>query len=179
MGNSFDYDQIGVAADDRVARFEEAVEIVTGLLRVGAVDVEGRYWTAERAELVLAPDDDHRPPLVIAAGGPRTMSVAARFGDAWNGWCPTDPNGTVATDLLDLLDRTCDELGRDPASIVRTFDLGIDPLDLHGARNRSIEMLGHLAGLGTDEVRCYPSSAETHAARLEAIVAFREMTTEV
>lgn len=179
VGNSFDYDQIGVAAHDRVARFEEFVEIVTGMLRVGTVDVVGTYWTARQAELVLAPDDDHRPSVVIAAGGPRTVSVAGRFGDAWNGWCPTDPTGSMATDLLDLLDRKCEEVGRDPASIARTFDLGVDPLDLHGARNRSIEMLGHLAELGADEVRCYAASTETHTARLEAIVAFGEMTTEV
>jgi alkanesulfonate monooxygenase SsuD/methylene tetrahydromethanopterin reductase-like flavin-dependent oxidoreductase (luciferase family) len=179
VGNSFDYDQLGVAADHRVARFEECVEIVWRLLHDGRADLEGRHWAATRAELVLAPEAGRRPPLVVAAGGPRTMAVAARFGDAWNGWCPTDPAGSVAGDLLMLLDRQCDEIGRDPASIGRTFDVGIDPLDLQGARSRSIETLGTLAELGADEVRCYALSNETHTGRLEAIAAFGEMLSEI
>lgn len=179
VGNSHDYDQIGVDADARVARFEEAVEIVSGLLRGGTVDLLGRFWRAARAQLTLAPDDEHRPPVVVAAGGPRTMGVAARFGDAWNGWCPTDPTSSAAADLLDLLDRRCDEADRDPSSIARTFDLGVDPLNLHGARSRSIEMLGRLKALGADEVRCYAASPGSHIARQEAIFALSEMTTEV
>lgn len=179
VGNSFDYDQIGVDADLRVARFEECVEILSKLLNNGRVDFDGNYWTASNAELVLAPADDGRPPIVVAAGGPRTMSVAARFGDAWNGWCPTDPSSPVAADLLALLDTTCEDVGRDPTSIGRTFDLGVDPLDLRGARTRSIDMLAHLAGLGANEVRCYTVSDGTHAARLEAIAALGALMSEV
>ena len=107
------------------------------------------------------------------------MSVAARFGDAWNGWSPTDPSSPVAGDLIALLDQTCEAIGRDPSSISRTFDVGVDPLDIRGARTRSIEMLAHLAGLGADEVRCYAVSDDSHAARLEAIVALGAMMSEI
>ncbi|MDW3214874.1 MAG: LLM class flavin-dependent oxidoreductase [Ilumatobacteraceae bacterium] len=178
VGNSFDYDQVGVGADHRVARFEEAVEIVSGMLRNGSVDLEGVHWNASRAELPLGPDADRRPPVVVAAGGPRTMAIAARFGDAWNGWCPTDPTSTAAADLLGLLDQQCAEADRDPSTIGRTFDLGVDPLDLHDARGRSIEMLGRLAELGADEIRCYAAAAPSHTARQEAIAALREMIPE-
>src|SRR6056297_47228 len=179
VGNSFDYDQVGVAADARVTRFAESVEIVSRLLRDGHADVDGAYWTAAAADLVLGPVESHRPPLVVAAGGPRTMDVAVRFADAWNGFCPTDPDGTVATDLLAQLDRSCAAHGRNPASIARTFDLGVDPMDLQNARGRSIEMLGRLAELGVDEARCYAVSTSTHVARLEAIEALAQMATEI
>lgn len=179
VGNSFDYDQLGVPADERVGRFEECVEILSGLLRNGSADLHGSYWSASDAELALAPGPDRRPPIVVAAGGPRTMKVAARFGDAWNGFVPTDPASTVMDELLRLLDRTCDEVGRDPASIGRTVDLGIDPTDLRGARGQSVEMLGLLAELGVDEVRCYALSEETHGARVEAIAALAELVTEI
>jgi alkanesulfonate monooxygenase SsuD/methylene tetrahydromethanopterin reductase-like flavin-dependent oxidoreductase (luciferase family) len=179
VGNSFDYDQLGVAADHRVDRFEESVEITARLLHDGRVDFEGAYWSSAHAELVLAPEPEHLPTVVVAAGGPRTMRIAVRFGDAWNGWCPTDPAGTVAADLLGLLDQTCDDLDRDPSSIGRTVDLAVDPLDLSGARSRSIDMLGVLAELGVDETRCYAISADTHTARLEAIAALRELTADV
>ncbi len=179
VGNSFDYDQLGVAADHRVDRFEECVEITARLLHDGRVDFEGAYWSSSHAELVLLPEPEHRPTVVVAAGGPRTMRIAARFGDAWNGWCPTDPAGTVAANLLGLLDHTCEDLDRDPASIGRTVDLAVDPLDLSGARNRSIDTLGMLAELGVDEARCYAISTDTHTARLEAITALRDMTTNL
>ncbi len=179
VGNSFDYDQLGVAADRRVARFEECVEIVEGMLTTGSVDVNGEHWSASRAELVLRPNPDCRPPIVVAAGGPRTMRTAVRFGDSWNGWCPSDPASTVPTDLVRLLSHTCEQLGRDPLGIGRTFDLGVDPLDLAGKRNLSLEVLARLAELGADEVRCYPASAETHANRMEAIVALADLAREV
>jgi hypothetical protein len=68
---------------------------------------------------------------------------------------------------------------RDPTSIARTFDLGVDPLDIRGVQARSIDMLQHLAGLGADEVRCYPVSDSTHAARLEAIAALGALMREI
>lgn len=176
VGNSFDYDQLGIAADRRVSRFEECVDIVAALLRDGHADVAGNHWWSTDADLTFAPDPDRRPPIVVAAGGPRTMNVAARCGDAWNGFSPTDPAGTVVKGLLDLLEQTCDEVGRDPSSIGRTVDLGVDALDLHGARNRSIETLSMLAEIGVGEARCYVLCEQTHAARIEAIAALAELT---
>lgn len=179
VGNSFDYDQLGVPADHRVSRFEEYVEIVTRLLRDGHAEVRGRYWSAADAELALAPGPDGRPPIVVAAGGPMTMKVAARFGDAWNGFVPTDPASHVTSELLGLLERACADGGRDPATIERTVDIGIDSTDLRGARSRSVEMLGLLAELGIDEARCYALCEDTHAARLEAIAALAELVAEI
>jgi alkanesulfonate monooxygenase SsuD/methylene tetrahydromethanopterin reductase-like flavin-dependent oxidoreductase (luciferase family) len=179
VGNSFDYDQLGVAADHRVARFEECVEVVWDMLTTGGVDIGGEHVSAPHAELVLKPDPELRPAIVVAAGGPRTMRTAVRFGDAWNGWCPSDPVSTVPADLLRLLDQTCEQLGRDPAGIGRTFDVAVDPLDLRDGRGRSLEVLGRLAELGADEVRCYPHSAGTHEARMDAIEALAGLAREV
>ena len=179
VGNSYDYDQLGIAAGHRVARFEECVEIVATLLRDGRADVAGNYWSASSADLAFVPDPDRRPPIVVAAGGPRTMRVAARFGDAWNGFAPTDPESDAVNDLLALLDRACDDLGRDPSSIGRTIDIGVDALGLADARSRSIEMLGTLGDLGIDEARCYVLAEQRHSARMEGIDALAELTAEI
>ena len=179
VGNSYDYDQLGVDATNRVARFEEYAQILTSLLRDGTADLDGRYWTAERAELTLRPNSGGRPPVVIAAGGPRTMRTAARFGDAWNGWLPTDPDATGAREMLELLAETCELVGRDPATIGRTVDIAVDPLDLSEARSRSLTALSSLRDLGIDEVRCYPLSHSTHESRVEAIEAFAELVAEL
>ena len=175
VGNSYDYDQLGVAADHRTARFEECVEILASLLRRGTAHLDGDYWQSDQAVLAFQPDDAVRPPLVVAAGGPRSMRVAARHGDAWNGWIPTEPDGDEPARLLDLLERACQEIDRDPVTIGRTADLAIDPLDLRGARARSMTMLRKLQELGFDEVRCYTVCEPTHAARAEALEAYATM----
>lgn len=179
VGNSFDYDQLGVAADHRVDRFEECVSAVAGLLRDGTFDLDGEHWSARRAELTLRPDPDHRPAIVVAAGGPRTMRVAVAHADVWNGWCPTDPDDATAPDLLRLLDDACVEAERDPRAIGRSFDLGVDPLDRRGARARTVETLERLAALGVDEVRCYAVCEPSSSDRLAAIDALAELSPEL
>lgn len=178
-GNSFEYDQLGVEADHRVARLEECLQILSGLLRDGYADVDGTYWHADRAELALGPTGPDAPPIIVAAGGPRTMRAAARHGDGWNGWCPTDPDDDSIPHLLDLLDQSCADINRDPSTILRTGDVAVDPLDLSGARQRSIETLQRLDQLGLDEVRCYTVCEETNAARIEALEAYAEMVKDV
>ena len=175
VGNSFDYDQIGVDADDRVTRFEECVEIVSSMLREGRADLDGEHWSAHGAELAFQPGPDRRPQIVIAAGGPRTMRTAVRHGDAWNGFVSTDPDDDAIDRLLTLLERTCDEQSRDRGTIEASVDLGIDPLDARDARARSVEMLARLEELGIDETRCYLVAEPTHEGRMEAIRAFEEL----
>lgn len=177
VGNSYDYDQLGIDATHRVSRFEECVEILAGLLRDGAAHFDGEYWQAEHAELALRPDP--HLPVVVAAGGQRTLRIAARFGDGWNGWVPTDPDVRGARQLLQRLAEACEQVGRDPDSIGRSVDVAVDPLDLGEARSRSLAALAGLRDLGIDEVRCYVLSHGTHESRVEAIEAFAELTTEL
>lgn len=171
VGNSFDYDQLGVAADRRVARFEESVAIVAELLHDGRSDRAGDHWSTVDAELALRSDD--RAELQIAAGGPRTMRVAARFGDAWNGFAPCDPDAEALDGLLDGLERACRDEERDPATLRRPVDMVVDPLDRAGARTRSLGALGALPERGIDEVRLYALSDRTAAGRASAIAAAR------
>lgn len=174
-GNSLDYDQLGVDADHRAGRLEELVPTVAALLREGRADLDGTYWRAREADLVLRPRPERAPPLVVAAWGPRTMRVAVQHGDAWNGWCPTNPEDTGTLERLRLLEQTCDALGRDPQSIDRTGDLLVDPLDARGARDRSWATIQRLAELGFDEVRCYPPGGRELTERLEAIEALANL----
>jgi alkanesulfonate monooxygenase SsuD/methylene tetrahydromethanopterin reductase-like flavin-dependent oxidoreductase (luciferase family) len=63
-----------------------------------------------------------RPPLTLAAHGPRTLAVAARFADTWNTFGPTLEEGRR---LSDALDDACAEIGRDPGTIRRSVLLGL------------------------------------------------------
>ena len=178
-GNSFDYDALGVDATNRAHRFAEALPVITGLLRGEHLTQHGRHITVEDAEVVLRGPRSQGPPVVVAAGGPRAMRLAATHGDAWNGWVATDPDHAALRDLLAELQIACQEVGRDPTTLGRTVDLGIDPLDLEGGADRSRAALLALADLGIDEVRCYPSHDGTHASRVRALQAMAPLVAEV
>lgn len=173
-GNSADYDQLGVDSSQRVARLEESLSLLAGLLREGHADSSAGFWRAQDAELVLRPATPVR--LVVAAGGPRSMRAAARWADRWNGFVPADPEAAAARALVRDLDDACAAVGRDPQTLGRTVDIVVDPLDAQGARSRSADALAALAELGLDQVRCYNVSASSPSSRVEALHALAELT---
>jgi alkanesulfonate monooxygenase SsuD/methylene tetrahydromethanopterin reductase-like flavin-dependent oxidoreductase (luciferase family) len=169
-GNTFDsdYDGFGFPKDHRYSRFAEAIEIVHTLLKKGRVDFEGEYYSAKDAELVLRGPSPTGPPINIAGGGPKMLGLVARYADEWNwwGWDETvDQIGKRLDPILESLELACEELGRDPSTLVRTFDLySVVPGGLeaqHGLENPvtgSDEEIARyilsLADLGFEEVRC-------------------------
>lgn len=124
LGNTPDaYEPFGVDADPRYARFAETIQIVDGLLRQGRVEFAGRYHRAQGAELVLRGPRPAGPPMVVAAGGPKAIRLAARYADEWNWWvAEADPQSSLRP-LVDELQRACDEVGRDPATLRRSLDV--------------------------------------------------------
>lgn len=121
-----DYRAFGFPTDHRYSRFAEAIEIIHGLLKNGAVDFEGEYYSAQDAELVLRGPRPQGPPINIAAGGPKMLKLAARYGDAWNWWSGNETLEEATTRLkpiVDALDAACEVEGRDPAGLERTLDV--------------------------------------------------------
>lgn len=79
-----EFPKIGIAdqsAGARVDRLEEALAIVSGLLRCGHVDVAGDHVTAQDVTLYPALDETTRPRLLVSAAGPRMRRLAARYAD--------------------------------------------------------------------------------------------------
>jgi alkanesulfonate monooxygenase SsuD/methylene tetrahydromethanopterin reductase-like flavin-dependent oxidoreductase (luciferase family) len=82
--NEVEFRAFGVPFDHRVARFEEAFEIVRRLLAGERVTFEGRYHRA--ADAVLLPPPRRRVPLLVGTTGPRVMAAAGPHVDWWNCW---------------------------------------------------------------------------------------------
>jgi alkanesulfonate monooxygenase SsuD/methylene tetrahydromethanopterin reductase-like flavin-dependent oxidoreductase (luciferase family) len=178
-GNSFDYKELGIAADHRADRFAEAVRIIHGLLKHGESTVHGRYWHSDGAQIVLRGPRPSGPPLVIAARGPRSLRVAARYGDSWNGECAPDPTYRALRSQLEQLEQACRAEGRDASTLGRTVDTLADPLDVYGMRSSTFEVIDGLRAFGIDEVRCYVASDSTHSSRLEGIRAMESVVADV
>jgi len=79
-----DYDQSGIAYDEpavRVARFEEAVQIIEALWVDGTCTFTGRHYKVDGAVGMPRPFRQPRPTLVLGGGGRRVLGVAARHAD--------------------------------------------------------------------------------------------------
>lgn len=71
------------SGEERTARLADQLAVLDRSLRGDLVDHVGPFYRAEGVRLV-APVQRPRPPLVIAAQAPRTLRLAARYGDGWN-----------------------------------------------------------------------------------------------
>jgi alkanesulfonate monooxygenase SsuD/methylene tetrahydromethanopterin reductase-like flavin-dependent oxidoreductase (luciferase family) len=120
----FEYDAFGYPFDHKYSRFEEAIQIVHGLLKNGHVDFEGRFYSARECELKPRGPRSEGPPILIGSCGPKMLRLVGRYADMWNGiW---DELGNSSQDLAKvrpLIDAACEEVGRDPATLARTYSV--------------------------------------------------------
>jgi alkanesulfonate monooxygenase SsuD/methylene tetrahydromethanopterin reductase-like flavin-dependent oxidoreductase (luciferase family) len=146
---------------ERAARFEEFVELVDGLL-TGRLDTyAGTYYRTDAFDRGSWTVQQPRPPLTIAAQGPRTLRVAARFADTWNALAGFGRSGEELLTFLRAcnaqLDEFAAEAGRDPGDIRRSLlvmDSGFPWWESPGAL---ADFLGVIASTGIqDFVFYYP-----------------------
>ena len=79
-----EYRAAGIGFDrpgQRIDRLEESLTIIKGLLAGRRVDHDGAWYRVEGLELDVMPERRGRPRLLIGAGGPRMLRVAARHAD--------------------------------------------------------------------------------------------------
>jgi alkanesulfonate monooxygenase SsuD/methylene tetrahydromethanopterin reductase-like flavin-dependent oxidoreductase (luciferase family) len=82
--NETEFDAFGIDFDYKVARFEEAFEIIRRLLAGERVTFAGSYYRVEDA--VLLPKPARRVPLMVGSAGPRVIGGATPHMDIWNCW---------------------------------------------------------------------------------------------
>lgn len=129
-----EYDAFGFPRDHRVARFEEAMEIVVPLIRGEGVSFDGRYYEARDAVLLPAPT--RTIPVLVAAFGPRMLRLAARHADAWNTAWFGAPDDRLA-ERLRAMEAAVEAEGRDPATLART--VGMNVVDLEQDPNAAVD----------------------------------------
>ena len=118
-----EHDQYGIdlpAVGDRVTRFSEYVRVVRRLFEEPTADFDGRWFrlSGARCEPKAEPGPG-RPggvPILVGGKGDRMIALAARHADEWNMWGLPD----VIAERSAVLDRGCEAIGRDPASVGRS-----------------------------------------------------------
>jgi len=154
-----EYDQFGIRFEPRVSQFEEALEIIHGLIAHGEADVQGTYYQANRAVNRPRAKNDHTTPILIGSTGDRMLKSLAQYADAWNtgGGTPEELQAKMAK-----VDAACAAVGRDPATVVRTAGLTV-PAVGDGGVESAVTRLRELESLGFQHVmvRVEPSTPET------------------
>ncbi len=115
-----EYLAFGFPADHRVARFEEALQIIGPLLRGERLTFAGRYHQIRDA--VLLPPPGRPIPILVAGNRPRMPRLTARYADARNtAWCGL-PGQRLGQRLAGLRAALQAE-SRDPATLRRTVGM--------------------------------------------------------
>jgi F420-dependent oxidoreductase-like protein len=113
--------EFGGSVGERLGWLDESAELIRGMLRDGVASARGEHYQA-RDVRNDPPPVQARLPILIGGGGERkTLRTVARFADAWN-VANITADEAAAKDAV--LRRWCDEVGRDPDEIERTFGLG-------------------------------------------------------
>ena len=108
---------------ERLARLDEACQIVTSLFANERTTFDGAYYRLDDAPLSPKPLQDPLP-LMIGGGGERvTLRIAAKYAHEWNAFGTPE----VMKHKSEVLDRHCAEVGRDPAMISRSVGLTLEP----------------------------------------------------
>jgi alkanesulfonate monooxygenase SsuD/methylene tetrahydromethanopterin reductase-like flavin-dependent oxidoreductase (luciferase family) len=110
---------------ERSDRFEEACEVIVGLLSRETTDFHGRYFELRGARCEPKPVQRPHPPICIGGSGEhRTLRTAARFAQHWNYvGGPID----VFRHKVEVLHSHCEAVGRDPAEIVLSSHVRLGP----------------------------------------------------
>ena len=117
-----EYRMFGQAFDRRVGRFEEALQVIVPLLRTGAVDHEGEFFSVPDFRLRPRGPRTTGPPILIGslANRPRMLRLVAQYADIWNVWA----GGALDADQLgparQAVDEACRQGGRDPRTLRRS-----------------------------------------------------------
>jgi alkanesulfonate monooxygenase SsuD/methylene tetrahydromethanopterin reductase-like flavin-dependent oxidoreductase (luciferase family) len=166
---------------ERVARFVEFVQLVDQLLTHETTDFEGTYYACAGAETIPLPVQKPRPPLTIAAHGPKMLAITARLADSWSSWggneiTAEDDFFKVTTERCRRFDDLCVAADRDPETIRHSL-VCYPPLTPWESTGYFEDMVGRLRTVGIDEFVLYWPGTWRPDARHERQV-FEQVTSE-
>jgi alkanesulfonate monooxygenase SsuD/methylene tetrahydromethanopterin reductase-like flavin-dependent oxidoreductase (luciferase family) len=164
-----------------VARFAEFVELLDLLLRQEVTTYAGAYYRCDAAETIPLPVQRPRPPITVAAHGPKMLRIAARYADGWSSWggygVETEQDFyAVTAQRAERFDDLATDFGREAGSI-RHSVVCFPPLTPWESTEYFTDMVGRFSGVGIDEFVLYWPGTWRDEPRGKAVL--REVTTRV
>jgi F420-dependent oxidoreductase-like protein len=146
----------------RLDAFEEACAAIRSLLQEPRTSLDGDYYRLIDAPCDPKPVQSPLPMLIGGGGERRTLRIAAQFADEWHVWATAGEFGRKSR----ILDRHCDDLGRDPSTIRRATGglvalsggsapaspgADVELADVAGTPEMVLDLLGAYQDVGADE----------------------------
>ena len=137
-GYGFDFPSAG----ERLDRLEEALQITRAMFTEHAPSFQGRYYRIHEVLNNPKPIRGRIPVLIGGGGEKRTLRLVAQYGDA----CNLFGDAAAVRHKLDVLERHCADVGRDPAEITKTALATVeDPV-------KAADFVASLTAIGIDGV---------------------------
>jgi probable F420-dependent oxidoreductase len=168
--NEPEYTSYGVPFEDRFRRFEDALRIITDMLRRGSSTHDGHTIQTRNARIQPRGPRPNGLPVLVGANGPRMLRLTAELADHWNGGLP---GLDEVPGMLKDMDDACRAVGRDPATIRRSVEVLVRTVpapagvpaeehEMRGDPESIAAQLRVLAGFGFDhlQVQLRPNSLE-------------------
>lgn len=144
-----EHDAYGIelpAVRPRIDRFEEAIQIVRGLLREPTTTFAGEHYRVTDAICEPKPVQDPLP-ILVGCQGDRMLGITARFADEWNTWGLPDHIAERSA----VLSRQCEKVGRDPDAIAHSAQALLFFTDDEAAAEKLAEAIPRPVLAGTPE----------------------------
>jgi F420-dependent oxidoreductase-like protein len=133
----------------RFEMLEETLQICRQMWSDNDGPYEGKHYRL--AETICEPQPIRRPPILIGGDGEKkTLRMVAQYADVWNS---TTSDVDQLKHKIEVLNRHCDAVGRDPGEIRKTVGLFADPFEDTGGYLATVE---RYAGLGVEMINVGP-----------------------
>jgi alkanesulfonate monooxygenase SsuD/methylene tetrahydromethanopterin reductase-like flavin-dependent oxidoreductase (luciferase family) len=159
---------------ERQRRFKEFVKVVEQLLTTETSSFSGDHYSYEGAYISPPPLQAPRPPLVIAAHGPKSMQLAAEQADKWSFYEPGPGlKGKDAAAAIRRMNAYIDKkalgAGRDPSAITRSYCCGFSASSAWSSIDEALSDIEIYADAGVNEfiLNYAPTSDVESEANLE------------
>ncbi len=143
---------------ERVKRLREQVEILDMMLTNEVSSYNGYYYKVDGAIMLPGCIQKPRPPLTIAAHIEGSLDIVAEYADSWSSFgsdfgSPTDIVVEKTRKRIDYLDRQCEKIGRDPATITRSLLIfGQEANFAFASEDHFTEIVQRYTSLGINEL---------------------------
>lgn len=133
----------------RFEMLEETLQICRQMWSDNDGPYQGKHY--QLAETICAPQPIRRPPVLIGGDGEKkTLRLVAQYADIWNS---TVTEVDAIKHKIEVLNRHCEAVGRDPGEIRKTVGYFVNPFEDLDGYLRTVE--GY-AGLGVELVNAGP-----------------------
>ncbi len=137
----------------RMDCFEEALQVISLLLRSDLASFDGSYYTLRDARCEPGPLQRPLPLLIGGAGERRSIPLAVRYADAWHAWSTPEQFRHKSA----VLDAACLADGRAPSDVRRLTGQVIRILDSRDTVGDEDDIIGSVAAV-TEQLAAYQAA---------------------